>query len=137
MSSSSSHALTLSSFATEQAVNRLALQTRVAASTRSRIFFINNVLRFQQKYSYFQAYSSWTRSGPKLFPQEFRRCNAGLLLEEAGEVVRVLKTQKVCGFVDIMTVHQEVLALLYHKGMDIADGRSAGGLVDDVAQVTG
>ena len=52
-------------------------------------------------------------------------------------MVRVLKTQKVCGFVDIMTVHQEVLALLYHKGMDIADGRSAGGLVDDVAQVTG
>lgn len=77
------------------------------------------------------------RGEETLFPQEFRRCNAGLLLEEAGEVVRILKTQKVCCFVDIMTVHQEVLALLYQKGMDIADGRSAGGLVDDVAQVTG
>ena len=52
-------------------------------------------------------------------------------------MVRELEAQEVGGFVDVVTIHQEVLTLIYHKGMDIADGGAAGGFVDDVAQVTG
>ena len=52
-------------------------------------------------------------------------------------MVRVFEAQQVGGLVDIMAVHQEVLSLIYHKGMDIADGGAAGSFVDNISQVTG
>ena len=73
----------------------------------------------------------------RFFPQELRGGNPGLLLEEPGEVLRVFETQQAGGFVDVVPVHQEVLSLIYHIGMDVADGGAAGGFVDDVTQVTG
>ena len=72
-----------------------------------------------------------------LFPKKHRRRNSCDLLEEAGEVVRILEAQEVGGFVDVMAVHQEVLALFNYEGMDVADGRAAGGFVNHVAQVAG
>ncbi len=73
----------------------------------------------------------------RLFPQELRRRKAGHLLEEAGEVVREFEAQEEGGFAYGMSVHQEALTLLDHEGMDVADGRSAGGFVNYVAQVAG
>lgn len=52
-------------------------------------------------------------------------------------MVRELEAQEVGGFVDVMAVHQEVLSLFNYEGMDVADGRTAGGFVDHVAQVAG
>ena len=52
-------------------------------------------------------------------------------------MVRELVAQEVRGFIDIMTVHQKVLALLDHKGVDVADGGISGGFVNHVAQVAG
>ena len=76
-------------------------------------------------------------SSGTLFPQEFRRRNAGDLFEETGEVVRKLKTQQVGGFAYVVPVHQEALTLFNHEGMDVADGRAAGRFVNYVAQITG
>ena len=49
------------------------------------------------------------------FPEEVCRRDPGHFLEEAGEVVRELVAQEVRGFVDIVAVHQEVLALKEHS----------------------
>jgi len=57
------------------------------------------------------------------FPEEVCRRDAGHFLEEAGEVVRELEAQHVGGFVDIVAVHQEVLALFDHERVDIAEGQ--------------
>ena len=35
--------------------------------------------------------------------------------------MRKLEAQHACGFVNIVAVHQEVLALFNYKGMDVAD----------------
>ena len=52
------------------------------------------------------------------FPEEVCRRDAGHFLEAAGEVVRELEAQHVGGFVDIVAVHQEVLALFDHERVD-------------------
>ena len=52
-------------------------------------------------------------------------------------MVRELEAQEMGGFIDVMSVHQEVFALFNHKGMDVADGRAAGGFVNHVAEVSG
>ena len=52
-------------------------------------------------------------------------------------MVGELETQQVGGFAHVVPVHQQILALFDHEGMDVADGRAAGGLVDDVAQIAG
>jgi len=50
-------------------------------------------------------------------------------------MVRVFESQQVGGFVDVVTIHEEVFPLVYYKGMDIADGGVAAGFVDDIAQI--
>ena len=39
----------------------------------------------------------------------------GNSLEQAGKMLRVVKAQQMRGLVDIVAVHQKVLALLYHE----------------------
>ena len=52
-------------------------------------------------------------------------------------MVREFETEHMRGFIDVVSVHQEILALLDHERMDVADGGAAGGLVDDIPQITG
>ena len=52
-------------------------------------------------------------------------------------MVGILKAQQSGGLVDIVPVHEEVLALLYDKGMDVTDGGAAGCPVNDITQITG
>ena len=51
-------------------------------------------------------------------------------------MLREFEAKQVGGFVDVVAVHQDALSLFYHEGVDVADGRAAGGFVDDVAQIT-
>ena len=52
-------------------------------------------------------------------------------------MMRVLKAQQVGHFSYGMTFHQKVFCLVYYEGVDIADGGTAGGLMDHIAEVTG
>ena len=52
-------------------------------------------------------------------------------------MVGVVKAQQVGGFAYVVPVHEEVLALLYDKGMDVTDGGAAGCPVNDITQITG
>ena len=47
-----------------------------------------------------------------------------------------IKTQEARGFADVVTTHEQALGLIDDVVMDVADGRSACGLVDDVAEIT-
>lgn len=51
--------------------------------------------------------------------------------------MRVFETQEMGCFTYVVTVHQEILALLYHERMYIADSRAAGSFMDDIAQIAG
>lgn len=51
-------------------------------------------------------------------------------------MVMIVKSQEVSCLIDIMSVHQEVLALLYHERMDVAYGGSACRLVYDITKIT-
>ena len=70
-----------------------------------------------------------------LFLHKLRRSHSGDLLEQPAEVVGILEAQQVGHFSYSMTFHQKVLSLVYHEGVDIADGSAAGGLMDHVAEV--
>ena len=72
-----------------------------------------------------------------LFPQELAGCNAGYPLEEAGEVVREVKAQHAGGLVDVVALHQQALGLVDDVVVDVADGRTASCLVDEVSEITG
>ena len=69
--------------------------------------------------------------------QELRRRNACYLFEEACKVVGELESQQECGLADVVAIHQETFALFDYEGMDVADGRSAGGFVDYIAKIPG
>ena len=70
------------------------------------------------------------------FPKELGRCDSCHFPEKPGEMVRIVESQEVSCLIDIMSVHQEVLALLYHERMDVAYGGSACRLVDDITKIT-
>ena len=62
-----------------------------------------------------------------LLTKELGRSDAGHSLEEAGEVVRELEAKEEGGFADIVSVHQEALALFDHEGVDVADSGTTPG----------
>ena len=70
------------------------------------------------------------------FPKELGRSDSSHFPEQPGEMVRVFKPQKVRRFIDIISAHEQVLALLYHERMDVVYGGSAGRLVDDITKIT-
>ena len=47
-----------------------------------------------------------------------------------------IEAKETRGLADGMTVHQQALGLIDDIVVDVADGRSACGLVDDVAKIT-
>ena len=51
--------------------------------------------------------------------------------------MRELEAQELCCFAYVMTIHQEVFALFNHENVDVANRRTAGRFVNDVAQVAG
>ena len=72
----------------------------------------------------------------KLFPQILARREPGRLLEETGEMMGKIETEKTRGLADVVTVHEQALGLVDDIIMDVADGRSTCRLVDDVAEIT-
>ena len=46
------------------------------------------------------------------------------------------EAEEVGGFGDVVTVHQQALGLIDDVVVDVSDGRTACGFVDDVAKVT-
>ena len=71
-----------------------------------------------------------------LFPQILTRREPGHLLEKAGEMMGKIKTQEARGLADVVAVHQQALGLVDDIVVDVADGRAACRLVDDVAEIT-
>ena len=72
----------------------------------------------------------------KLFPQILARRKASHLFEEAGEMMGKIEAQKARGLADVVTVHEQALGLVDDVIVDVADGRSSCGFVDDVAEIT-
>ena len=47
-----------------------------------------------------------------------------------------IEAQEARGLADVVTVHEQALGLVDDIVVDVADGRSASGLVDNVAEIT-
>ena len=71
-----------------------------------------------------------------LFPQILTRREASHLFEEPGEMMRKIEAKEARGLADVVTVHEQALGLVDDIVVDVADGRSTCGLVDDVAEIT-
>ena len=71
-----------------------------------------------------------------LFPQILARREPRYLLEEAGEMMGKIEAQEARGLADVVTVHEQALGLVDDIVVDVADGRAACRLVDDVAEIT-
>ncbi len=71
-----------------------------------------------------------------LFPQILARREPCFLFEEAGEMMRIIEAEEARGFADVVAVHEQALGLVDDVVVDVADGRAACGLVDDVAEIT-
>ena len=71
-----------------------------------------------------------------LFPQELAGGKARDALEEAGEMMREVKTEEARGLADVVSLHQQTFRLIYNIMMYIADGRAARCLMDDIAEIT-
>ena len=71
-----------------------------------------------------------------LFPQILARREPRYLLEEAGEMMGKIEAQEARGFADVVAVHEQALGLVDDIVVDVADGRAACRLVDDVAEIT-
>ena len=49
----------------------------------------------------------------------------------------IVEAQQAGHFFNSVSFHQKVLCLVYHEGVDIADGGAACSLMDHIAKVTG
>ena len=47
-----------------------------------------------------------------------------------------IKTQKARGLADVVAIHEQALGLVDDIVVDVADGRSTCGLVDDISEIT-
>ena len=65
------------------------------------------------------------------------RGKAGDSFEEAGKMVRKVKTQQAGGLIDVMTLHQQAFRLINNIIMDVADSRTACCLMNDIAEISG
>ena len=50
-------------------------------------------------------------------------------------MVRVIKSQKPGSFTDVVSVHQQVLALVDHIGVNVVDGGPARSLMNQIAEI--
>ena len=57
-------------------------------------------------------------------------------LEETREMVREVETEQAGCLADVVTLHQQTFRLIDNIVVDVADGRTARCLMDDVAKVT-
>ena len=71
-----------------------------------------------------------------LFPQILARREPCHLLEEAGEMMGKIEAQEARGLADVVTVHEQALGLVDDVVVDVADGRAACCLVDNIAEIT-
>ena len=71
-----------------------------------------------------------------LFPQILAWREPGHLLEETGEMMGKIEAQEARGLADVVTVHEQTLGLVDDIVMDVADGRSSCGFVDNIAEIT-
>ena len=72
----------------------------------------------------------------RLLPHELAGSKPRDALEEAGEMMGEIETEQARGLTDVMPLHQQTLRLIDNVVVDVADGRTARCLVDDVAKVT-
>ena len=70
-----------------------------------------------------------------LFPQKLTGCEACDALEEAGEMVREVEAEQARGLADVVSLHQQALGLVDDVVVNVANGRSTRGFMDDVAKV--
>ena len=71
-----------------------------------------------------------------LFPQILARRESSHLFEEAGEMMGKIEAKKPRGFADVVTVHEQALGLVDDVIVDVADGRAACRLVDNITEIT-
>ena len=71
------------------------------------------------------------------FTQKLTGREARDALEEAGEMVRKIETQQAGGLADVMTLHQQTFRLIDDVVVDVADGSSSCGFVDNVTKIAG
>ena len=71
-----------------------------------------------------------------LFSQILTRREPGHLLEKAGEMMGKIEAKEARGFADVVAVHEQAFGLVDDIVVDIADGRSSCGFVDDIAEIT-
>ncbi len=71
-----------------------------------------------------------------LFPQILTRREPRHLLEEAGEMMGKVEAQEARGFADVVAIHEQALGLVDDIVVDVADGRSTCGLVDNISEIT-
>ena len=71
-----------------------------------------------------------------LFPQILARREASHLFEEAGEMMGKIEAKEARGLADVVAVHEQALGLVDDVVVDVADGRSSRGFVDNIAKIT-
>ena len=71
-----------------------------------------------------------------LFPQILARREAGHLFEQSGEMMWKIEAQEARGLADVVAVHQQALGLVDDVVVDVTDGRSSCGFVDNIAEIT-
>ncbi len=71
-----------------------------------------------------------------LFPQILARRESCHLLEEAGEMMGKIEAQEARGLADVVAIHEQALGLVDDIVVDVADGRSTCGLVDNISEIT-
>ena len=52
-------------------------------------------------------------------------------------MMREIETEQAGGLVDVVALHQQTFRLIYYIIVDVADGRAARGLVDEIAEIAG
>ena len=88
------------------------------------------ILQFRQK--------SWLAdfSIQVLFPQILARREASHLFEEASEMMGKIEAEDSRSFADVVAVHEQALGLVDDIVVDVTDGRSSCGFVDNIAEIT-
>ena len=74
---------------------------------------------------------------PSIFPQKLAGREACYAFEEAGEMMGIVEAEQAGCLADVVPFHQQTLCLVDDVIVDVADGSSARGLVNYVAEVAG
>ena len=71
-----------------------------------------------------------------LFPQILARREPCHLFEETSEMMWKIEAEEARGLADVVAVHEQALGLVDDIIMNVTDGRSSCGFVDNVAEIT-